>query len=516
MAIENREKHALEIDTGSIFDTPPSSKSTKKHTKIVVISENSSDIYMIQKFLPKEEGYMIYEAASLSSALKVMHYLNLDLILVDDKLSDMDGYDVVSKLNLIEISQDIPKIILLTNDYKSEKKESFHAQNVDFVKKPLDKVLFKLRVKSLIQNAQDRVDKRNYFKHLASQKFQEAQSLMHIYQEIFERSENIMCIYDATQEKIVEANAIFEKFFLNVNAFNRIVSNPRLVRKFVPVSDEANYLNYYHPKDWMQTLIEGESFTYLVQVQRAGKAYSFNISLQNIINHERGIYLLKLVNVYDYLPQKNSEKESMKLALKEKNLEAFRDDFLTLRNLVWQQVNQDQTMQKLLYQLSTKLSILCDDASIVQNMDKHKAINLYYVIVRLLKNKFSELDATINNQKVDSSLEENAQIYFSAIDGDALEHVLLGLLNHYHDEQLDADKSQKRCEMTLKEEEAYFTIQIIFTATQAYAQRREYSKDEIMDTLPKSMKQSLQKLAGDIKKVEQERQAIYEMTIPRV
>ena len=525
MAIEYKEKKELGSCADSVFNTPSTHEVSKKLLKILVISENSSDIYIIKKFLPKNEGYIIHEAASLSGALKVMNYLNLDLILIDDMLSEIDGYDVVSKLNHIDITKDIPKIILLTTDYKSDKKESFHSENLDFVKKPLDKVIFKLRVKSLIKNSHYKLDRKSYFRHLASQKFEEAQSLMNIYQEIFESSENIMCIYDSENEKIVESNALFEKFFLNLNSFNRIISNPRLARKFVPFRDEANYLNYYHPKDWMQTLIEGGSFTYLVKLQRDFKEYSFNISVKKIMHDERAIYLIKLSNIYDYLPQKNSEKNNMKLSLKEKNLAVFKDDFLTLRKLLWQQSNKDEKIETLLYQLSTKLSIVCDDSSIVQDADKSSEINVYFTIVQLLKNKFSQSNVHINDKKVDRFLEENSETYFAALDGDAIHDLLFGLLNNYYAGHFSDHIEYRRLDIALYEEERHLVIEIkLDVADEAindesfvdkiFHTKREYSKDEIIDTLPKSMKQALLTLKAEIKKWEENNHSTYVIKMP--
>ncbi len=525
VAMKDKDIQTLGTSADSVFNELTSQEVQKKLLKILVISENSSDIYMIKKFLPKTEGYIIHEAATLSAALKVMNYLNLDLVLVDDMLSDLDGYDIVTKLNHIDITKDIPKIILLTTDYKSDKKESFHSENLDFVKKPLDKVIFKLRVKSLIKNAHYKLDRKSYFRHLASQKFKEAQSLMNIYQEIFESSESILCIYDSENEKIVESNAIFEKFFLNLNSFNRIISNPRLARKFVPYRDEANYLNYYNPNVWMKTLIEGGSFSYLVKLQRDFKEYSFTIFVNKIMYEERALYLIKLSNIYDYLPQKKGFNNDNKLALKEKNLEVFKDDFLKLRELLWRQTSHDEKIDTLIYQLSTKLSIVCDDSSIVQEAERSKEINVYFTIVQLIKNKFSKSNVHINDKKVDKLLEENSEIYFANLDGDAITNVLFGLLNNYYGSHFNEPIEHRRLDITLYEKEADLIIEIKLDVAdklindeslvdKIFHKKREYTKEEIVSSLPKSMKQSLELLKADIKKTEENSQSTYMIKMP--
>lgn len=525
VAIEDKDIQELGTSADSVFHSTTSVVKSKKYSKLLVISENSSDIYMIKKYLPKSDGYIIHEAATLSAALKVMNYLNLDLILVDDILSDMDGYDLVSRLNHMDITKDIPKIILLTEDYKSEKKESFQSENLDFVKKPLDKVIFKLRVKSLIHNSQDKVDRKSYFKQLSSQKFEEAKALMSIYQEIFETNENLMCIYDSESKMIVESNAIFEKFFLNLNSFNRIISNPRLARKFVPYRDEANYLNYYDPKEWMQTLIDGAGFSYMIKLQRDFKEYSFNIFVKKVMLEHREVYVIKLSNIYDYLPQKNAAKVDTKLQLKEKNLEVFKDDFLKLREILWQQNLDNDEINRLLYLLSTKLSIVCDDASIVQDTSKSKEINIYFIIMQLIKGKFLNKNIHINDKKVDKLSEENSETYYAQLNADAIHDLLFGILNNYYGSYFAASSDHKRLDISLFQKEKHMVLEIRLDGVddaiseeslvdKIFHKSRDLLKEEVLDNLPKSVKQSLHLLNADIKKVEEHSQSTFVITMP--
>jgi len=524
VAIEDKNIQDLGTSADSVFHSTPSVGKHKKLSKVLLISENSSDIYMIKKLLPKNDGYIIHEASSLTAALKVMNYLNLDLILVDDMLSSIDGYEIVTKLNYIEITKDIPKIILLTTGYKTDKKESFHCENLDFVKKPLDSVIFKLRVKSLIKHSQQKVDRKSYFKQIATQKFEEAQAMMHIYQELFETSENIMCIYDPQSAKIVESNAIFEKFFLNLRSFNRIMSNPRLVRKFVPYRDEANYLNYYDPKEWMQTLIEGGSFTYLVKLQRDFKEYSFNIFVKKVMVAHTEVYVIRLSNIYDYLPQKNTLKSETKLQLKEKNLEVFKDDFLKLRELLWHQNIDNSEVERLLYQLSTKLSIVCDDSSIVQD-GKSREINTFFIVAQLLKDKFLNRNIYINDKKVDKMLEENSELLYASLNADALYDVVFGLLNNYYGSYFTSTMNHKRLEIALSQKEDEMMIKIKFDSSEElmadaslvdkiFTKNNKSDMEKTLDTLPKSVKQSLQLLNGQIKKIDENNLSTFVISIP--
>jgi len=524
VAIQNKNREALGTSRDSVFQTSGISGHTRKRlSKILVISENSTDIYMIKKLLLKSDGYIIHEAATLPAALKVINYISIDLVLVDDMFSIIDGYEIVEKLNHIESTKNIPKIILLTTDYKTEKKESFSCENLDFVKKPLDSVIFKLRVKSLIKNRDKKEDRKSYFKHLAQEKFLEAQAEMAIYQEIFETSDNIMCIYDKDSDEVVESNAIFEKFFLNLNSFNRIMATPLLARKFVPVIDEANYLNYYDPKEWMHTLITGEGFTYLIKLHRDFKEYSFNIFVKKIALKNKDLYLIKLSNVYDYLPQNKHAKVDSKLQLKEKNFDVFKDDFLALRNELGYHKNVNPKIEKLLYQLSSKLSIVCEDASIVRDFGQAKEFNVYFTIVQLLKDKFFNQNIYINGKKVDKMLDENGETLYLDLNVDALYDLVFGLLNHYYGNDFSTGK-QKRLDISVYTQNSALMIKIKLEAlveddikesfvNKIFNKNTKVTPEEISDMLPKNVKQSLALLEADIKKEEETNSSSFIITI---
>ncbi len=527
MAMREEVIEKLGRSSDSIFgENSYENSAHKKNYKLLVISENSSEIYMIKKFLPKEEGFIIHDAPTLSMGLKVLNYLSIDLIVVDDKLSNIDGYEVVSKLNQIEISKEIPKIILLTTDYKTDKKESFNADNLDFVKKPLDSVIFRLRAKNLIKNSSKKSDRKSYFRQLSYAKFQEAQSYMQVYQEIFDSSENLLCIYDASRDEIIESNDLFEKFFLNLHALNRILKNPKLARKFVTYMEEINYLNYYHPSEWMSTLIEGKDFNFIVKLQRDYKEYSFNIFVKKIALDHHSYYLLKLSNIYDYLPTKAKQENDAKLTLKEKNFTVFKEDFLKLRELLWYQNIENSEVEKILYQLSTKLSIISDDPSLVVDFSTRKEINIYFFMVELLKKRFSDKQIYLNNKKIDKFIEEEAESILTKLNPQIFQDLIFGLLNNYYGSYFTDTIEHQRLDIELFEEGDHICVEMTMQMQEELAshgsfvdklfhKQKEDITDDIVESLPKNVKQSLSLLNAEIKKIDSQKETKFIITIAK-
>ena len=515
-----------EIDNlGTSLDIRPSNEKNfdlkQSHVKLLVLCENRSDIFMINKIFTLTEGYKIYEVHSLHEALKALNYLSFDLILVDDMLSEIDGYECVDKLNLLDVAKHTPKIILLTEDYKLEKKENFQRDNVDFVKKPFDATLFKLRVKSLLTISEAKCNQKSYFNRLSHEALNDAASYMSVYQDIFQQSEKMMCLYDAAIGEVVEANAIFEKFFSHPYTFNRIMKHERMAQKFVPYMDEVNYLNHYKTSEWISTLLGSEGMSYMVKIKQDFKEYSFHITLQEIEISNRIIYVVKFFNIYDYLPQNFSQPKDSSITLKERNFSSFKTEFLDLRERLRSLEIKDHLVENLLYQMSSKLSIVCEDPTIVQKFDMREEVNAYFIVASLLKRHFLDKDISLEGKKVSKFLEENAYEYLLSIDASALHDLVYGILQSYYSNELGMVENYAPVDIRLEMDKA-FTILIEVPNVSSSAPdnllEKIFSSSDVRSkeqakALPKRLKQAIEILKCEIEKIEQEKERIYKITI---
>ncbi len=386
------------IDIASVTDSGERFK-TKK-LKFLIISENSHEIFMVKRYCPKEEGYTILEASTLPQALKIASYVSLDLVIVDDRLEGLSLDEALGKLLSISSLQYTPKLLLLTDEFKDIKIPKY-SKNIEFLKKPLTKEIFLHRANLLIQNMQHSANQ-SYFKHNFYHKMSEASSLMDVYYDIFEHDESMMLIYDDMSRSFLEVNSAFEKFFSNVLLLNRIFFNKKVAREFVPYMDEDSYLNYYNPDEWISKAIQNCEFDIPtnIKIHLSCREYSFNLIIRELNFDNRSIYLIKMINIYDFFP-KNEGKKSADLQLKESNLYSFKDEFLKLRELLKRQkVKKSDDIDKLIYHLSSKLSILCDDNSIIEELNLNNKLDLYNYIVELLKEHSDKRAITLNSKLI--------------------------------------------------------------------------------------------------------------------
>ncbi|MGK7918228.1 MAG: response regulator [Prochloraceae cyanobacterium] len=108
-----------------------------------------------------QEGYEVRRVLSGKQALKAIEFEPPDLILLDIKMPDMDGYEVCSRLKQNQNTREIPVIFLSALSEAIDKVKAFEVGGADYITKPfqLSEVIARienqLKVKRLQQKIQD-------------------------------------------------------------------------------------------------------------------------------------------------------------------------------------------------------------------------------------------------------------------------------------------------------------------------------------------------------------------------
>ncbi len=106
-----------------------------KPKKILIIDDLPDNLRLLSNTL-KEQGYQVRCAKSGYMALMAVEGYKPDLILLDIKLPDIDGYQVCKQLKANEITREIPVIFLSALNDILYKTRAFAAGGVDYISKP--------------------------------------------------------------------------------------------------------------------------------------------------------------------------------------------------------------------------------------------------------------------------------------------------------------------------------------------------------------------------------------------
>jgi len=115
-----------------------------KHT-VLVIDDQESSIETIKGILNSE--YTIYSAENGINGIEAAKKYLPDVILLDILMTDMDGYEVISKLKSLEETKKIPVIFITSLISTADEEKGLAMGAADYITKPFSPAIVRLRLK---------------------------------------------------------------------------------------------------------------------------------------------------------------------------------------------------------------------------------------------------------------------------------------------------------------------------------------------------------------------------------
>ena len=114
---------------------------------ILIVDDNPNNLHLLAKLLT-ENGYKARPAPSGSLALKSVQSTLPDLILLDVKMPDMDGYEVCRRLKADMRTRNVPVIFISALAEATDKIKGFSVGAMDYIAKPFQHEEILARVKT--------------------------------------------------------------------------------------------------------------------------------------------------------------------------------------------------------------------------------------------------------------------------------------------------------------------------------------------------------------------------------
>ena len=129
---------------------------------ILIVDDIADNLRVLSNTL-SEQGYKIRCAKNGATALKAAIKIIPDVILLDIKMPDLDGYEVCQKLKANPKTKDIPVIFLSALDDVLDKVKAFEVGGVDYITKPfqVEEVLMRVKNQLALQVAKAEVSQLN-------------------------------------------------------------------------------------------------------------------------------------------------------------------------------------------------------------------------------------------------------------------------------------------------------------------------------------------------------------------
>ncbi|MCZ0899558.1 response regulator, partial [Microcoleus sp. HI-ES] len=102
--------------------------------KVLVVDDQPSNLRFLSKLLTSQ-GYQVYRAICGQLALNVAIAHCPDLILLDIRMPEMNGYEVCRRLKATPETEEIPVIFLSVLDEMNDKLQAFRVGGADYITK---------------------------------------------------------------------------------------------------------------------------------------------------------------------------------------------------------------------------------------------------------------------------------------------------------------------------------------------------------------------------------------------
>ncbi|MEG5053770.1 EAL domain-containing protein [Microcoleus sp. B13-B4] len=139
-----------------------SDRATNYRGNILIVDDLPDNLRLLRDTL-SAHGYKVRSATTGAMALRAAQLPSTELILLDIKLPDQDGYEVCRKLKSDERTADIPIIFLSALNETFNKVQGLAAGGVDYIAKPfqVEEVLARVETHLTIGRLQQKLQKQN-------------------------------------------------------------------------------------------------------------------------------------------------------------------------------------------------------------------------------------------------------------------------------------------------------------------------------------------------------------------
>jgi PleD family two-component response regulator len=123
------------------------------HQQTILVVEDDLDLAEMLIAYFDTQGYRVVSAAWGEKALTLAAEVLPDLVLLDVRLPDIDGYEVCRRLRESHKTRGIPVIFLTERRARLDKLQGLELGAVDYITKPFDIREVRLRVRNLLRRA---------------------------------------------------------------------------------------------------------------------------------------------------------------------------------------------------------------------------------------------------------------------------------------------------------------------------------------------------------------------------
>ena len=123
-----------------------------KQLRILAVDDEESNLLLLQRILERDGYTQVAVTKDPTRVLQLFGETRPDLVLLDLHMPEMDGFELMERLNtMVGEGPGVPFLVLTADATAETKRRALAAGARDFLTKPLDQIELLLRVRNLLQ-----------------------------------------------------------------------------------------------------------------------------------------------------------------------------------------------------------------------------------------------------------------------------------------------------------------------------------------------------------------------------
>ncbi|BAY66211.1 two-component response regulator [Calothrix brevissima NIES-22] len=223
---------------------------------ILIVDDLIENLHFLNDILSKQ-GYKVRSVTNGNMALRTIRNNPPDVILLDIKMPDIDGYQVCSILKAESETSDIPIIFLSALNEVFDKVKAFEVGGVDYITKPFqtEEVIARIQTHLTLQQQ----------KRQLRQEIEKHQQTAEI---LYQSRALLASLLNSSRDGIAAMQAVRDMLTGEIEDFRYLLVNPVLAKIFGKKREELT--NNLGQKQFLDKLIPG-LFEQLMQVVETGE-----------------------------------------------------------------------------------------------------------------------------------------------------------------------------------------------------------------------------------------------------
>lgn len=121
-------------------------------SKILVVEDDLDVAEMLNAYF-RVQGYEVFTVNWGEDGVRACQTIDPDLVVLDIRLPDIDGYEVARRLRTDRRTQDVPIIFLTEKRERADRMQGLEIGGDDYITKPFDVQELRLRVRNALRRA---------------------------------------------------------------------------------------------------------------------------------------------------------------------------------------------------------------------------------------------------------------------------------------------------------------------------------------------------------------------------